>query len=353
MPPLPSALSTFKKDLAVNTHLPSEPFVSIEDEIASLNFGLQDDISIKKSEVEFYQFMSQICEEYGLEAALQQYPIFLATDVQASFTSQFSEVFVLDEDTQEKLYFVNRSLYIYTSYMDDVFDEGETLKVDAYFLASLLRDQAFERLNGLFPPSSDFWAFANKYQRRSIAGIRKKRTKWNKPTSYSLDEAFKIASSNASTAQIVTTALACLSGSSELIPTLEKSLEAFFQGLQFHNDLKNWRADFISGRYSYLLCQIIERKELQKKLESVTLEELARMIYFTGLAEEILDHAIDCYRQALSYVHQVPCTDWKITIDNSISEASVLLRNLQRHKEQEIDRVSKLVLKKQKPLEAR
>ena len=346
MPPLPPELSTFKKDLAVNTYLPSNPFVSIEDEISSLNFGLQDDISIKKFEVEFYQFMSQICEEYGLGIALQQYSIFLATDVQASFTSQFSEVFVLDEDTQEKLYFVNRSLYIYASYMRDVFDERETLKVDAHFLASLLRDHAFERLNGLFPSSSDFWAFAKKYQRRAIAAIIQERTKWNKPTSYSLDEAFNIASGKASIVQMMIVALACLSDSPELIQPLEKSLEAFFQGLQFHSDLKNWRTDFMTGRYSYLLSQIIDRKKLQEKLESVTLEELARMIYFTGLAEEILDHVIDCYRQALSYVHQVPCTDWKMAIDNSISETSVLLRNLQKYKEQEIDRVSKLVMTK-------
>ena len=331
----------------MNTHLPSDPFESLEDEIASLNFGLQDDISIKKTEVEFYQFMSQICEEYNLEAALKQYPVFLSTDVHTSFTSQFSEVFVLDEDTQQKLYFVNRSLYIYTSYMDDVFDERETLKVDAYFLASLLRDHAFGLLNDLFPPCSDFWAFAKKYQRCAIAATLQERTKWNNPTSYSLDEAFDIASGKASTVQMVTTALACLSDSCELIAPLEKSLDAFFTGLKFHNDLKNWRSDFIAGRYSYLLSQIIARKELHEKLESVTLEELARMIYFTGLAEEILDHTIDCYRQALSHVHYVPCTDWKIAIDNSISETSVLLRNLQKHKEQEIDRVSKLVMQKE------
>lgn len=337
----------------MNTHLPSDPFESLEDEIFSLNFGLQDDISIKKFEVEFYQFMSQICEEYNLQVALQQHPIFLAADVYTSFPSRFAAVFVLDEDTQQKLYFVNRSLYIYTSYMDDVFDERETLKVDAYFLASLLRDHAFGLLNGLFPPSSDFWAFAKKYQRCDISATLQKRTKWNDPTSYSLDEAFNIASGKASTAQMAVTALACLSNSSDLIPALEKSLDAFFIGLQFHNDLKNWREDFMARRFSYLLSQIIDRKELHEKLESVTLEGLARMIYYTGLAEEILDHSIDCYRQALSYVHQVPCTDWKIAVDNSISETSVLLRNLQKHKEQEIDRVSELVMEKQKPLETR
>ncbi len=330
----------------MNKHLPSDPFESLEDEISSLNFGLQDDLSIKKSEVEFYQFMSQICEEYNLEAALQQYPVFLATDLHTSFTSQFSEVFVLDEDTHQKLYFVNRALYIYTSYMDSVLDDRKTLKADAYFLASLLRDHAFGLLNDLFPPCSDFWAFAKKYQRCAIAATLQERIKWNNPTSYSLDEAFNIASGKAATAQMVTTALACLSNSSELIPPFEKSLDAFFMGLQFHNDLKNWRSDFIAGRYSYLLNQIIERKELHEKLESVTMEELARMIYFTGLVEEILDHSIDCYRQALSYVHQLPCTDWKIAIDRSISETSVLLRNLQKHKEQEIDRVSKLVMEK-------
>lgn len=351
MPPLPSELSTSKKDLAVNTHLPSEPFVSIEDEIASLNFGLQDDISIKKSEVEFYQFMSQICEEYGLEVALQQYPIFLATDAYTSFTSLFSQAFVLDEDTQHKLYFANRSLYIYTMYQDSILDEQETLKAEAYFFASLLRDHAFSLLNDLFPPNSDFWAFANKYQRRFIASTLEERAKWNNPSSYSLDEAFDIASGKAATAQMATTALACLSNSSELIRPYERSLDAFFAGLQFRDDLRDWRVDFLAGRYSYLLSQIIERKGLPKKLESITLEELARMIYFTGLAEEMLDHSIDCYRQALSYVHQISCTDWKIAINHSISETSVILRNLKAAKDQEIDRVSKFVIKK--PLEAR
>ncbi len=330
----------------MDKHLPSDPFESLEDEISSLNFGLQEDISIKNSEVEFYHFMSQICEEYNLEVVLQN-PVFLATDVYTSFTSLFSEVFVLDEDTHKKLYFVNRSLYIYTIYMDGILDEQEAIKADAYFLVSLLRDQAYVLLNDLFPQSSDFWAFAKKYQRRVIAATLDERTKWHNPTSYSLDEAFNIASGKAATAQMMTTALACLSDSPELIRPLEKSLDAFFTGLQFCDDLRDWRVDFIAKRYSYLLTQIIERKGLHEKLESMTLEELARMIYFTGLAEEILDHAIDYSRQALSYVHDVPCTDWKVVIDNSISETSIILRNLKEAKEREIDRVSKLMTKKE------
>ena len=71
------------------------------------------------------------------------------------------------------------------------------------------------------------------------------------------------------------------------------------------------------------------------------------MIYFTGLAEEILDHAINYYKRALIFVENIPCTDWKIAIDNNISEASMILHNLKETKEQEIDRVSKLILKKE------
>ena len=235
-----------------------DPFESLEDEISSLNFGLHEDISIKKSEVEFYQFMSQICKEYNLETALQD-SIFFHIDIYTSFTSMFSYAFVLDENTQQKLYFINRSLYIYTMYMDGVFDEHEAIKVDVWYLVSLLRDHAYVLLNALFPPSSDFWAFAKKYQRRVIAATLQERAKWHNPTSYSLDEAFNIASGKASTAQLMTTALACLSNSLELIRPFEKSLDAFFTGLQFRDDLKDWRVFFVflffslpSRRFYYL-----------------------------------------------------------------------------------------------------
>lgn len=327
----------------MSVHLPPDPFESLGNEITSLNFGLQDDISIKKFEVDFYQFMSQICEEYNLDTALQQDPIFFNTDVYTSFTFLFSKAFVLDEDIQKKLYFVNRSLYIYTMYLDDVFDEQEAFKVDVWFLVSLLRDHTYMLLNSLFPQSSHFWTFAKKYQQRLITATLQERTKWNNPTSYSLDEAFNIASGKASTAQMMTTALAYLSDSLGLIGPFEKSLDAFFTGLQFRDDLRDWRADFIAGRYSYLLSQIIDRKGLNKNLESIDLEELGRMIYFTGLAEEILDHVIDYYRQALSYIHNVHCTDWKVAIDKSIYETTIILRNLKDSKEREIDRVSKLI----------
>ena len=329
----------------MSKHSPLEPFESLEDEIFSLNFGLHEDISIKKFEVEFYQFMSQICEKYHLETALRD-PIFFNIDIYTSFTSLFSQTFVLDEGLQKKLYFINRSLYIYTMYMDAIFDEQEVLKVDVWFLISLLRDHAYVLLNVLFLPSSDFWVFAKKYQRRVIAATLQERAKWYNPTSYSLDEAFNIASGKASTAQMMTTALACLSDSPNFIRPLEKSLDAFFSGLQFRDDLRDWRVDFIAGRYSYLLSQIIERKELEKKLESITLDELARMIYFTGLAEEILEQSINYYRQSLSYIENIPCTDWKVAIDNSISETSVMIRNLKETKEREIDRVSKLIKKR-------
>ncbi|MYC15314.1 MAG: hypothetical protein F4Y39_16455 [Gemmatimonadetes bacterium] len=328
--------------------LPSDPFESLEDEIFSLNFGIQDDISLKDSEVDFHRFMSQICEEYNLEATLQQYPEFFGTNVYTSFTSLFSEAFDLDEDLYKKLYFINRSLYIYTIYMDDVADEDEPPKVEACFFVSLLRDRAYALLHDLFPKSSDFWTFAKKYQHRVITATLQERTKWHNPTSYSLDEAFIIASGRASTAQMITTALACLSDSRELICPFEKSLDAFFTGILFRDDLKDWRVDFMAGRYSYLLSQIIQRKGLHKKLESISLEELGRMIYFTGLAEEILDQTIDYYQQALSYVDNVSCTEWKIVIDDSISETAIMLRNLKKAKAQEIDRIMKLITKKEK-----
>lgn len=332
----------------MSTRLPSDPFESLEDEISSLNFGIQDDISLKDYEADFHQFILQICEEYSLETALQQYPEFLGTNVYTSFTSLFSEAFDLDKDTYKKLYFINRSLYIYTIYMDDVADEDELPKVETWFFVSLLRDRAYALLHDLFPQSSDFWTFAKKYQHRVITATLQERTKWHNPTSYSLDEAFIIASGRASTAQMITTALACLSDSRELICPFEKSLDAFFTGILFRDDLKDWRVDFMAGRYSYLLSQIIERKGLHKKLESISLDELGRMIYFTGLAEEILDQTIDYYQQALSYVDNVPCTEWKIVIDDSISETAIMLRNLKKAKAQEIDRIMKLITKKEK-----
>ena len=330
----------------MDKHLRSDPFESVRDEISSLNFGVQEDISIKKSEVEFYGLMSQICEEYNLGHTIQ-HPIFLGTDIYTSFTSLFSKTFDLDEETYGKLYFINRSLYIYTIYMDSIFDEQEAPRIDVWFLVSLLRDQANALLTDLFSKNSDFWTYARKYQRRVIASTLEERLKWNEPKPYSLDEAFNIASGKASIAQMMTTALACLSNSTELIHPLEKSLDAFFSGLQFRDDLRDWRVDFVAGRYSYLLSQIIERKDLHGKLESVTLEELARMVYFTGLAEEILGEAINFYNQALSYIDHAQFSDWKDAVDNSISETSVLLRQLKEVKEREIGRVSKLIVKKE------
>ena len=324
----------------------SDGFESLGDEISSLNFGVQEDISIKKSEIEFYGLMSEICEEYRLGRTMQD-PIFLGTDIYTSFTSLFSQTFELDEETYGKLYCINRSLYIYTIYTDGIFDEQEAPRIDVWFLVSLLRDHANVLLNGLFSKNSEFWTFARKYQRRVITSTLEERSKWNQPKSYSLDEAFNIASGKASMAQMMTTALACLSNSTELIRPLEKSLDAFFAGLQFRDDLRDWRVDFLAGRYSYLLSQIIERKGLTEKLDSITLDELARMVYFTGLAEEILGHAIDFYNQSLSFVPHSQFSDWKDAINNSISETSGLLRQLKEVKEREIGRVSKLIMKKE------
>ena len=96
----------------MNKPLPSDPFESLEDEISSLNFGLQEDISIKNSEVEYYQFLSQICEEYKLESALQQDSTFLATDVYTSFTSLFSQVFVLDKKKRNCILLTDHCIFI-------------------------------------------------------------------------------------------------------------------------------------------------------------------------------------------------------------------------------------------------
>lgn len=125
-----------------------------------------------------------------------------------------------------------------------------------------------------------------------------------------------------------------------LIVPFEKSLDYFFTAVQLFDDLRDWRSDFKSRKFSYMLSELIEKKSLHNRLDTVTIEEIGRMIFFTDLAQDITNLIISYYEKAIEAVKNIDCNDWRLMIKIGISECSDFRKKLLETKEREIEKVT-------------
>lgn len=315
------------------------------DEIVSLNFGSHTDLSIRESEVNYHSRVLDVAKDYGLERALDNEPAFVANDAYCSFPYLFLDAFAdVDEESFDMIYSISRLLYVSTMFLDGVLDHKTTIEQESLLLAILLRERAIDLLNKVSKDSDELWGFFEKYQKEFVrAHVAESRRNSSHYSPYSLAEFEKIAAGKAAYAKMIPATLALLSRSSTQIGNFEKSIDAFFTAFQLRDDLRDWRLDFSDRQFSFILCKVIDRKALSEKIDSVSVDDVGRMIYFTEIAEQSIELMVSYYQDASAAVEGISCSDWKTAISKSQTECEEMLAKLQNYKEIELKRVSNLV----------
>lgn len=193
-----------------------------------------------------------------------------------------------------------------------------------------------------FPIDDNFWNYFHKYQVEYFNSLLLEDKKhFNNYSLYTKHEFEKIAAGKSAMAKIYPTALAILNKSENNIIALENSFDAFAVASQLYDYLRDWKTDFKSKKYSYLLSTLIERKGLQNKLEEVSIDEVGRMVYYTSLADDFIDLIIESYEKSLSELENVNCNDWKMVIKIGIAEIKKFREELNEIKNREFEKIAK------------
>ncbi|MBU1097798.1 MAG: hypothetical protein KKB34_15045 [Bacteroidetes bacterium] len=298
---------------------------------------------MKNTTLKYDKYIKKFCDEYNFVTILKTENVFTSHDTFGSFLYYIRKAFpkVKSKDL-ERLNLSSNLLYTSILAVDNILDEALYSQKEAMFMATLLRDESLKILNSYFEPTSLFWNYFQKYQKEYIAAILlEDRNHFSKNSSYSIEEMEKIAAGKAAIAKVYPAGLAILSDLQHLIVHFEKSLDYFFTAVQLFDDLRDWRSDFKSKKFSYMLSKLIEDKKLKDRLDTVTIEEIGRMVFFTNLAENITNLIISYYEKAIKEVECIECNEWRVMIKIGISECSDFRRKLLETKEREIEKVSK------------
>jgi len=294
-------------------------------------------------------YLKNVCEKYSFHSLNLSESFFSTNDTLRSLLGYFENTFQsIDSKTYEKLSFSLNLLYSSIVVIDNILDEKIFNKKETLLLAIISRDEALQILSEYFSKDSSFWKYFHKYQQEYIKSLFLEDKKhFGKYSPYSLKEIEQIGAGKSAMLKIYPTALALLEKEDFLIEQFEKSFDAFSIAAQLYDDLRDWRIDFKSKKYSYILSTLIKRKKLHNRLNDITEDEVGRMIFFTSLTEDIINLIVQYYEKAISELENINCNDWKVVIKLGVSEILDFKENHNRIREKELERVRKEIEKKQ------
>ncbi|QBD77685.1 hypothetical protein EPA93_17485 [Ktedonosporobacter rubrisoli] len=201
------------------------------------------------------------------------------------------------------------SLYIFLS--DKIFDghlvSQEILRIN------VIHAEAIHLLYTLFPSDSPFWTHFRNSQHTYNTALQLEQ-KWSRSSllDFDLQTAEQIAAGKAAPSTLAVAALSVLDGKpEEYLSALTESLNLANIGLQFYDDLRDWKDDIGASQPSLLLAELtrevgeIDYPDDAEKQEKY-LKYLRRHLYRSGIAQAASVRAAHYFTQAQARLNELP-----------------------------------------------
>lgn len=193
--------------------------------------------------------------------------------------------------------------------------------------------EAYRLLYRLFPPDAAFWRRMREYFSEYAASCLHERRlvaarDWEACTE---ELAFEIARGKGSLAKSVVAGLAELGHNDRFLSVLTQSLEQFYLGLQFFDDLRDWKPDLQRGAPSLVLWRLMAaQSHINETSNGHVLEQLAKELYYGGHARDALRAAISHLDEAKRLVIDLPLDTWRERIADLRSHCERALSDIER-----------------------
>jgi hypothetical protein len=211
-------------------------------------------------------------------------------------------------------------LYMDYLRLEDAVTDGQPLggRFVHAAIGGLVHEEALAILRSLLVGYDAFWPWLARYHQEYVrAVIRERDVQARRPLTYSREERDAIAAGKCASGKAALVALALLAGEAEPPAELVRSYDAFCVSYQLYDDLLDWRQDYASGLYSYLVVQALDQWQCQhdgKAEGQPAADELGRVIHYGGLAEDELGEAQAYAEQVITLVQGLGCPAWIATL---------------------------------------
>jgi squalene-hopene/tetraprenyl-beta-curcumene cyclase len=198
--------------------------------------------------------------------------------------------------------------------MDDQIGRRTLLWYRTFLYAGFLHEKSLGVLHSLFAPDSSFWQHFTAYHQEFTRSVFREKTRHlGALTAYPKEELHRIAIGKSAMAKASPTALAVLGHDEEKIEPLAASQDLVAIARQLYDDLLDWKKDYHRKSYSYLLTHVIMKHGFEQDVQAGNqpdVKTIGQILYYSGLAEALLDEANNYYREAACGIEGLNCSRW-------------------------------------------
>jgi hypothetical protein len=203
--------------------------------------------------------------------------------------------------------------------------------VDFYLIDSCFH-RAFELLLPLFPLEHEFWQKTQEwFLQHGRAIIKEQRLHRHQLGSYTQREFFEISTGKVALIKTNLLAMALLSETPEILPSLMKSQDHFLAGFQCFDDLRDWKQDLQQRNFTFLLTRVILTGRLHARVrrsDPVPRDEVGKVLYHHGIAQEQLRLAERYFQEALDATTNVHVPAWTETVRGFLRHCEMMRHDL-------------------------
>ncbi len=228
-----------------------------------------------------------------------------------SFPFLFIQIFPEVPMYYYRLISLSGVLYLDYLYTNELIIDEKISDPIVVVLSHLFLEKSLEILYEIFNIKSKFWKYFKKnFNEFSRAILLEKIKHKGILTNYSFNEFKLIAKGKAAMAKCAIAALGELSNKKKVLPFLFSFQDCYNISLQLVDDLEDWREDYLSGDYSYLLTNLIHKHGWVKDImegKKPDIELVGKALYFSGAANKNLELAIKYIERSLEYLKNLEC----------------------------------------------
>lgn len=238
-------------------------------------------------------------------------------------------------DDFRTLALANRILLEAILIADRKIDEDQPWSPTDFYLHDIYFHKALELLLPLFPLDHAFWQKTQEWFLQHARAIIKEQSRHrHRLCRYTRDEFYEIATGKVALIKTTVLAMDLLSGAPGPLETRTAILESqdrFLAGFQCFDDLRDWKQDLRHRNFSFLLTRALTEGRLSHLLRGngpLPQEDVGRVLYYRGIAEEQLGLAEEYFQGAIDLVGEIDVSDWTNMIREFLRHCHTLRRDL-------------------------
>ena len=217
-------------------------------------------------------------------------------------------------------------LNLYVMLLDHLVDEPLTAPAAAKMAIQHVLLHFYRLLNQLFPTDSPFWGEVERLMGlMAQAMVEEHQVHGGTVRPFSLDEFKRIAWEKMACAQINCVGLAMLNGTPQHIPALSECWNAIGLSAVVRDDVFDWREDYCSANYTYLLSQVLLSPPFRTRVKAGHLPE-----------PDEIGAALFC-RDLMESLYMLAYAELKAAECRAIESDCPALVSLMRHIQEEMD----------------